>query len=56
MTVREISQLTWHSQSLVKTNVTIVYSNDTSNDSDRNLSADLTLTVLSEGKRNNSLQ
>jgi len=55
MTVREISQLTWHSQSSVKVNVTIVYCNDVSNDSDRNLSADLAVTVLSEGKPNNSL-
>jgi hypothetical protein len=39
----------------VKINVTIVYCSDTSNDSDRNLSADLALTVLSEDTRNSSL-
>jgi glycogen synthase len=38
MTVTEISQLTWHSQSSVKVSVTIVYCNDVSNESYRNLS------------------
>jgi hypothetical protein len=38
-----------------KVSVTIAYSNDLSNGSDRNHSADLALTVLSEDTRNSSV-